>query len=781
MADAHYPNPRIPTPGDWRPGLRRTPVGAFLLGTRLGGIIGVGVVMALLLALTALPVVVPSGALVRDTAKRLGNFGPDPKPGTLAQRSNIYAANGARLATLFDENRAYVHLKQIPKRVRDAVVAIEDDRFYEHSGIDWRGIARAAVADLKAGTIEQGGSTLTQQYVKKIVLNDTSQTLDRKIREAAFAVRLEKRLTKDEILEAYLNAVAFGEGTYGVAAAAQHYFGGKSVAELTLSEAASLAATIKSPEVYKPTRPRANIPRRDLVLDRMQQLGFAKPQNVAKAKKQKLHTKLFKLSVNQPFFVDYVRGLLLNDPGYDKVLGKVGTERRKKTVFQGGLKVYTTLDPARQKQAEAAVREQLQQPSQQEGRIDGAVASVDPRSGQIIALVSGKDYKKSKVNLATLGHGSVGMQPGSSFKTFFVVAALEEGLPTSTTFFAPPKITDELGGKCRGWGDGKPGNADPAEAGDYNLYTGTIHSVNTYFAQLAVKVGPSRGLEVARRMGIGNAPRPPGPDASQKERDNYSNWNVCSLVLGAKEVSVLDMASAYGTLANQGVHCRAYSIDKIVAPGGKTLFKEKPDCQQVVEPGVANQTVDILRDVVTSGTGKAAALPGRPVAGKTGTTDEYRSAFFNGFTPQLATSVWVGIPRKPTPMRTLGPTGGPVFGGTWPARIFSQFMQSALEGQPVESFPPPPHGRPPDPKQKKDEKKGVPDVVGKNLAEAVAILRAAGYGASPRVVHDRAPLGRVVAQSPKAGSKAKPGTVVILDVSDGSGGGHGGGGGPPTT
>jgi membrane peptidoglycan carboxypeptidase len=757
--------------------------------------IGVGVVMALLLALTTLPVVVPAGALVRDTARRLGDVPPLPKVGPLAQRSNIYAANGSRLATLFDENRVYVPLKQIPKYLRDAVVAIEDDRFYEHSGVDFRGIARAAVADLKAGTIEQGGSTLTQQYVKTIVLNDTSETLDRKIREAMYAVQLEKQMTKNQILEAYLNAVAFGEGTYGVGAAAQHYFGGKAVSKLSLSQAASLAATIKSPEVYKPTRPKANLPRRDLVLDRMQQLGFAKPDDVAAAKKEKLHVSSFKLSVSQPFFVDYVRNLLLNDPAYDKALGAVGSDRRKKLLFQGGLKIYTTLNPTRQQQSEAAVRDQLREPSQRDSRIDGALASVDPKTGQIVALVSGKDYQKSKVNLATLRNGSLGMQPGSSFKTFFIVAALEEGLPTSTTFFAPPAITNQVGGKCPGWGDGEPGNADPAEAGNYNLYTATIHSVNTYFAQLAVKVGPSHGLEVARRMGISNAPKPPGappgPDASKAEKDaykaesiNYSNWNVCSLVLGAKEVSVLDMASAYGTLANQGVHCKAYSIDRIIGADGKTLFKQKPDCQQVVEPGIANQTVDILRDVVTSGTGTRAALTGRPVAGKTGTTDLYRSAFFNGFTPQLATSVWVGIPRKPTSMPTLGPGGGPVFGGTWPAMIFRQYMEAALQGQPVESFPAPPHGRPPDPRQKG---KGVPNVRGKTFAEAVAILRAAGYGASAQVVHDRAPAGRVVDQSPKAGSDAPPGTVVVLGISDGLGGRRGGGGGggggpgPPPT
>jgi membrane peptidoglycan carboxypeptidase len=784
MADAHYPNPRIPAPPrGWRPGV--VGVGArfaALLGTRLGGMIGVGVVMALLLALTTLPLVVPTGALVRDTAKRLGNVPPLPKSGEqLALRSDIYAANGKRLDTLFDENRVYVPLRSIPKFVRDAVVAIEDDRFYEHTGVDFRGIARAAVADIRAGSIEQGGSTLTQQYVKKIVLNDTSQTLDRKIREAMYAVQLEKQMSKDQILQEYLNAVAFGEGTYGIATAAQHYFNGKSVARLDLSEAASLAATIKSPEVYKPTKPKANIPRRDLVLDRMQQLGFAKAADVAKAKKEKLHVKQFKLQTAQPFFVDYVKGQLLNDQTFDKALGKAGTPLRRKNVLTGGLKIYTTLDPTRQQQAEAAVREQLQEPSQRDGRIDGALGSVDPKSGQIVALVSGKDYKKSKVNLATLGNGSIGMQPGSSFKMFFVVAALQESLPVSTTFFAPPKITipDR---RCEGPdGPWSPSNADPAEAGNYNLYTATAHSVNTYFAQLSVKVGPERAVEVARSMGISNAPEPPGsepPENSAEHKEweeqnaRYSRWNVCSLVLGVREVSVLDMASAYGTLANHGVHCDVYSIDRIIGRDGKTLWKHKPECKQVIDPGIANQTTDILRTVISDGTGGRAAI-GRPLAGKTGTTDDFKSAFFNGFTPQLATSVWVGIPRKPTPMRTLGPGGGHVYGGTWPAMIFQQFMHAALEGQPVEGFPTPPQGRPAPP----PTGKGVPKVTGRTVLEAAVILRLAGYGIAPHPVHNRAPAGRIVEQSPAAGSNAPPGTVVSVGVSDGQGGGNGGGGG----
>lgn len=768
MADAHFPPPRLPA--------SRGRVAAFL-GTRLGSIIVVGVVIALLMALMSLPVVIPAGAFARDTAKRLGNIPPLPKVGPLAQRTTIYAADGSKLGVLADENRVVVSIKQIPKIVRDAVVAIEDDRFYEHRGIDFRGIARAAVEDIRSGAIEQGGSTLTQQYVKLIVINDTSETFDRKIREAAYAVQLEKKMTKDQILEAYLNAAYFGEGAYGIATAAQHYFNGKSLSKLTLAEAASLAATIKSPEFYKPTNPKNNLPRQQIVLDRMQQLGFASAADVAKAKKAKLHVKVVTAKVQRPYFFEYVRRQLLEDHAYDKVLGEAGSEQRSKAVRQGGLRVYTTLQQTRQKQAETAVREQLAAPSQrtsgagdngqQSGAgIDGALASVDPKTGQVVAMVSGKDYQKSQVNLATIRFGGKGFQSGSSFKMFFDVAALEKGIPVSKTYVAPTKYVSRSP-RCKN-GDGTqwaPGNAGDSEAGTFNMYGATQHSVNTWFAQLVDKeVSPELGAGAARRMGITNV-----------GDDSYGLWNVCSLVLGTASVGVLDMASAYGTLANQGVHCEPFSIGRIVAPDGKTLYSHKPKCDQVIDRGIANQVVDMLRTVVTGGTGKAAALRGRPVAGKTGTTNEERSAFFNGFTPQLATTVWVGFPKVPTPMEHLGPTGGAVFGGTYPAMIFRQYMEAALQGQPVEGFPQPPHRRPADPKQGK----GVPNVRGKQLTQATAILAKAGYGVTTQLVPNNARAGRVVGQSPAAGTDAPQGTVVTLQVSTGPGPGGGGGGGGP--
>jgi membrane peptidoglycan carboxypeptidase len=712
---------------------------------------------ALLCSVALLPFVVPAGALVRDTARHLGDVPPLSKQlPAPAQTSVIYAADGKTvLANLvLDENRKIVPLSQIPRRVRNAVVAIEDDRFYEHRGIDLRGILRAAVADLREGSFTQGGSTLTQQYVKKVVTGD-SRTLDRKIREAMYAVQLERRWTKDQILYAYLNQAYFGGGAYGIATAAQHYFGGKSVSELSLAEAASLAATIAAPNRYNPTR-RANAARRGIVLDRMVERGFATAKQVAVAKKQKVRVKLYTPKTRQPLFVEDIKQQLLHDHVYDRVLGKAGSERRKRMVFQGGLRIYTTLEPARQRDAEAAVSNQLWSRFGRNGNPTAALASVEPKTGRIVAQFSGRDFKHAKYDLTT-GRGGTGFQPGSSFKVFFLVAALEEGISPATTFNSPAKITipDR---RCRvginqPW---QPGNAGESEAGVYNMYQATAHSVNTYFAQLALKVGIDRAIETARKMGISNIP--------PRDSPGYAAWQVCSLVLGVREVSVLDMASAYGVLANNGVRCTPFSIARIDGPGRRTLFDRKPSCQRVIEPKIAAQMTAMLRGVVTGGTGVGAALPDRPVAGKTGTAQDYKSAFFNGYTPQLATSVWVGFTPKPTPMPTLSPRGGPVFGGTYPAMIFHDYMAAALAGAPVLGFPaaPPP---PPAPKGK------VPDVVGQPVNRARAILQAAGYGAAVQEVPSGEPKGRVVGQDPPGGADAPGGTTVALRVSNGKAGG----------
>ncbi|HEV3011886.1 MAG TPA: PASTA domain-containing protein, partial [Actinomycetota bacterium] len=388
----------------------------------------------------------------------------------------------------------------------------------------------------------------------------------------------------------------------------------------------------------------------------------------------------------------------------------------------------------------------------------GALASVEPGTGRIVALYGGKSFKKSQVDLATAKGGS-GFQPGSTMKMFFVVAALEKGSSPGLTMAGPARITIPDRRCYTGNGPWSPGNAGDSSAGVYNMYGATAGSVNTWFAQLAVKVGPERALEVARKMGITTVP-PRGSKA-------YASWNVCSLVLGVKEVSPLDMAGAFGVLANRGVRCAPYSITKVVAPGErKPLIENKPDCKRVIDEKISTRTVAMLRGVITGGTGTRASLGARPVAGKTGSAQDNLSAFFSGFTPQLSTSVWVGFRARRVPMRTQF-QGRPVYGGTFPAIIFHDYMQAALAGQPIVGFPaaPPPPAPP---------SLGVPDVVGLSQGEAESVLARAGFRSSVRQVPSDQPRGRVVRQGPRAGTKLRQGGTVYLAVSGGRGrGGNG--------
>jgi penicillin-binding protein 1A len=729
---------------------------ASVVGGRLVLIVALITGVSLVASVALLPLVVPAGGLARDTANKLGDVPPLtealPDP---AQRSVIYASDGkTALATIWlDENRRVVPLSGIPKRVRNAVIAIEDDRFYQHEGVDFRGIARAAVTDLRSGHIAQGGSTLTQQLVK-LTVTGNSRTIDRKLREAMYAVELERTHTKNQILEYYLNQAYFGEGVYGIATAAQHYFGNTSIKFVSLAQAASLAATIAAPERYKPTSKKSNLARRNLVLDRMQELGYATGKEVARAKKEKLRVKLYSPPRRQPYFERYIVDQLLNDPSYNKALGKVGSDERKRKVFQGGLRIHTTLQSPKQAMAASAVQGQMNQFG---GDPAGALASVEPGTGRIVALYGGKSFKKSQVDLATAKGGS-GFQPGSTMKMFFIVAALEKGISPGLTMAGPPRITIPNRRCYTDRGPWSPGNAGDSSAGVYNMYGATANSVNTWFAQLAVKVGPERALEVARKMGISNIP-PRGSRA-------YAEWNVCSLVLGVKEVSPLDMAGAFGVLANKGVRCAPYSITRVVAPGErKPLIENRPDCKRVIDEKISTQTVAMLRGVVNGGTGHRASLGARPVAGKTGSAQDNLSAFFAGFTPQLSTAVWVGFRARRVPMRTQF-NGGPVYGGTFPALIFHDYMASALAGAPIVGFPaaPPPPAPP---------ALGVPDVVGLSQDEAQAVLARAGFRTSARQIPSAQPKGTVVRQGPRAGTKLRQGGTVYLAVSGGRKGGNG--------
>jgi len=569
-------------------------------------------------------------------------------------RSVIRAADGSVLAVLHgDQDRVVVPLSAVPMTVRDAVLAIEDARFYAHGALDLRGIARAAVADVVSGHIRQGGSDLTQQYVKNVVTGDR-RSLHRKLVEALDAIQLQRHLSKDQILAAYLNRVYFGDGVYGIAAAAEHYFS-RPVGRLTLAQAASLAGTIANPERYRPTGGPVARARRDQVLDRMAAVGFASPARVAAAKRQPLRPRLHREAVHFPYFVDDVTRALLDDHALDRALGPAGSAARRRAVFEGGLRVATTLSPADQHLAEQAVTGRLAGVG-----LGGALISLDPASGAVVAMVGGRDFASSKVNLAT-GQGGGGFPPGSSFKVFYLVSALEQGIPASTSFDTASPTTVTAPACPAGY---SVHNAEPASPGRIALAQATAESVNTYFAQLMVRVGTANAIRVARRMGITSPLR-----------------DYCSLVLGTENVTPLELASAYATLAAGGIHCQPATITRITGPTGRVLFDGRPSCRRVLDPQVAAAAVGILRGVVgPGGTGYRAAI-GQPVAGKTGTTTSYADAWFTGFTPQLATSVWVGDPLRQTPMAGQF-NGGPVYGGTFPALIFHDYMAAALAAPP---------------------------------------------------------------------------------------------------
>jgi membrane peptidoglycan carboxypeptidase len=622
-----------------------------------GRLLLVMVATSLVLSLVVLAAVVPTALVAAAAAKDLGGGG-HPLGRLLARppaSTVVHAADGSVLAVLHgDQQRTVVPLSAVPVTVRDAVIAIEDARFYQHGALDLHGIVRAAVADLSSGHITEGGSDLTQQYVKNVVAGDRV-SLHRKLVEALDALQLERRLSKDQILAAYLNRVYFGDGVYGIGTAAEHYFS-RPVGRLTLAQAAALAGTIASPERFKPTAGREALARRNLVLDRMAALGFASPARVAAAERQPLWPRVHPDTVRYPYFVDDVTRVLLGDHALDRALGPVGSAARRHAVFEGGLSVTTTLRPDDQRLAERAVDGQLAGVG-----LGGALVSIDPASGAVVAMVGGRDFAASRVNLAT-GQGGGGFPPGSSFKVFYLVSALEQGIPASTSFDTASPITVSAPACPTGY---TVHNAERARSGRMALAQATAESVNVYYAQLMVRVGTPNAIQVARRMGI-----------------TSPLLDYCSLVLGSENVTPLELASAYATLAASGVHCQPSVLARVTDPTGRVLFDGQPSCRQVLDPQVAAEAVGILRGVVQpGGTGFRAAI-GRPLAGKTGTTSNFVDAWFTGFTPQLATSVWVGDPARQTPMRDRF-NGGPVYGGTFPALIFHDYMAPALAAQPV--------------------------------------------------------------------------------------------------
>lgn len=672
-------------------------------------------------------------------------------------RSTIYASDGSVLAVVADYNRVYVSIKDVPKVTRDAIVAIEDHGFYEHGPVDFSSIMRAFVANLNAGQIVQGGSTITQQLVKNTETGN-ERTFARKWREAQDAIRLERTYSKEQILELYMNQVYLGHGAYGVGSAAEYYFG-KTVQKLTLAESALLAGLIKAPSDDDPVRhaDRA-MARRNTVLRRMLELDWISHSEYTDALTEPLKLSGKRRNVNKfgrkAYDALFVQDQILhpiktsrNDIQYKAIIKTFGKtyEDRRRLLFQGGLKIYTTINPKMQGYARAAVEGFLPSPGNRPpSNPNASLAAVVPQTGAIVAMYGGQNFSKHKINLAT----QIKRSAGSSFKAFTLAAAIEQGTPVGKVYnTSRVKIPfDKCPDPSGAW---EPQNAEPSEGGFMNMAQATAGSVNIYFAQLIADVGARNVQEMAKRMGVVTYTR--GGDVSVPA--------VCSITLGAVQVNPLSMTSGYSTLANGGIHCKPFVIRKVVAANGKNIFRAKPFCQRALEGKVANQVTSLLEGVVAHGTGTAANI-GRPQAGKTGTAQDHKDAWFMGYIPQLVAGVWVGYayPKREIPMEGLAKLGGrPAFGGSLAAPIWHNFMAKAVVGLPVKSFP-----NPPPPKAGT-----VPNVVGMKQADAVRTLLKASFTPVVKTAPSVEPAGVVFAQSPKGGSSAPLGRTVTIMVSNG--------------
>jgi membrane peptidoglycan carboxypeptidase len=670
---------------------------------KLLAILGLVICAGLLSALVVSPVVLGAGFVAKAASDHFDDLPTALPTPVLGRDSKILAADGSTIATLHGpENRLPVKISQVPKIMKTAIVDIEDSRFYEHHGIDYRGLARAAVED-SGGEFNQGGSTITQQYVKNVLLYSadtteaakaaTDKSIARKLREARLALALEQRWSKDQILEGYLNIAYFGHGAYGIGAAAKRFFG-LPVEQLNLDQAALLAGQVQSPSVTDPIdHPKAALERRNVVLDRMHELGHltAAEVNFAKAFPLGLNpvapppTSDPCLTSTAPFFCDWVRSELRNDPS----LGQTQAQRDQR-LLEGGLTIRTTLDPTIQAAAQNAVNATVE-PS---NKVTVAEAIVQPGTGNVLAMAVNKPYGTGPGQTVVQIPTKAALQPGSSFKAFTLTAALAQGLPLSTSFYSPACYVSPIyhigtnsgrtpqAGCANGFS-----NADPAEAGTYNMVNGTWQSVNTYYIQLEEKVGVQSVADMAIRLGI--------PASRLKDVGPNSG----SLTIGAYVVSPLDMATAYATLAAGGMRCDPRGVLSATTPDGKPVqLTPPPACRRVISQTVANQVTSVLEGVITHGTGYPnASLYGRPAAGKTGTTDQHASAWFVGYTPQLSAAVEAGVIQGPfaNPLKNIYAGGryyGEVFGGDIPALTWSQTLNAALANQPYAPLPPPAGG-----------------------------------------------------------------------------------------
>ncbi|MEU3186502.1 transglycosylase domain-containing protein [Streptomyces sp. NPDC006923] len=674
--------------------------GGGLTGTQQAAkFLGVSLLAGAVLAGIALPAFGVLGLAAKGTVEEFDDIPANLKTPPLSQRTTILDSQGGRLATVYSRDRTVVPLKDISPYMQKAIVAIEDSRFYEHGAIDLKGVLRAVNRNAQSGGVSEGASTLTQQYVKNVFVEEagddptkvaeaTQQTLGRKIQELKYAIQVENELGKKKILENYLNITFFGQQAYGIEAASQRYFS-KPAKDLKLEEAAMLAGVVQSPSRFDPVNDEEEATkRRNIVLQRM-----ADVRDISQPEADRAKATPIKLKVSRPkngcitavsgagFFCDYVREVFLTDP----VFGKT-REERAKVWNQGGLTIRTTLDP----QAQESVQDSIASHVNQSDKVATAVTLVEPGTGKIVGMGQSKAYgfgkNETQINFSVdhgMGGSNYGFPTGSTFKPFLATAAIEEGVPPTQSYPAPyempyPASIPACGGKPWTNIDGdRAENENESEVGPYSLKEAMAKSVNTYFVQMIEQIGLCPVTETISKLGIVQGDGKKLPESPS------------ALTLGSQGISPLRMASAYATFANRGTYCTPIAIASIKTAAGDDLKVPQSSCSRAMTEKTADTINTLLKGVVDSGTGEPAGLTSRDNAGKTGTTDQRKNAWFVGYTPNMSGAVWVGSPSQQVEMEdiTIGGEYHPlVFGGEVPGPIWKDAVSGALSGKPAPNF-----------------------------------------------------------------------------------------------